>query len=407
MAVNSSSGKRSQAAIEFLASYGWAFLVILIVIGALSYFGVLSPSKLLPDRCNFGAELSCVDYSIASNGIELKLRNNAGSKIIVDSFALSTENAQISCDSNIIGRIWDAGEVKIIPIGCDFANSGIIAGDKGKINVKITYHSAKSSAAFGKELQGELYATAQPGAHNFIQWSTSVAGFWSFDEGFGTQAGDSSSNANAVKLFNGAAWVAGKKGSAISFDGIDDFAEIPDSPSLDITSQITITAWVYPRGLTAAADQDMILNKEGIPYEIALHDNTGPDDGIHSCGKSTDLIPAYNFAFYFGGLSGLPSHNCGWKDGGGPLSLNQWTHVAVTYDGLAVRTYINGVMRKEYIGVSGTIQLNDNAIRIGARGMVNPPPQTNGGALFNGIVDEVKVFNRALSAQEMFIDYST
>ena len=55
-----------QAAIEFLATYGWAFLVILISIGALSYFGVLSPSKLLPDRCNFGSEFGCVDYAIGS-----------------------------------------------------------------------------------------------------------------------------------------------------------------------------------------------------------------------------------------------------------------------------------------------------------------------------------------------------
>ena len=48
------NGKKSQAALEFLTTYGWAFLIILIMIGALSYFGILSPSKLLPNRCNFG-----------------------------------------------------------------------------------------------------------------------------------------------------------------------------------------------------------------------------------------------------------------------------------------------------------------------------------------------------------------
>src|SRR3989338_6713281 len=52
------SGK-SQAALEFLTTYSWAFLVIIIMVGALAYFGVLSPSKLLPDRCNFGSEISC------------------------------------------------------------------------------------------------------------------------------------------------------------------------------------------------------------------------------------------------------------------------------------------------------------------------------------------------------------
>ena len=51
--------RKSQAALEFLTTYAWAFLVILIMIGALAYFGMLSPSKLLPDRCNFGSEVSC------------------------------------------------------------------------------------------------------------------------------------------------------------------------------------------------------------------------------------------------------------------------------------------------------------------------------------------------------------
>ena len=50
------SSRKSQAALEFLTTYAWAFLIIIIMIGALAYFGVLSPSKLLPDRRNFGSE---------------------------------------------------------------------------------------------------------------------------------------------------------------------------------------------------------------------------------------------------------------------------------------------------------------------------------------------------------------
>ena len=47
--------KKAQAAMEFLMTYGWAILVVLVVIGALAYFGVLSPKKLLPDKCLFPA----------------------------------------------------------------------------------------------------------------------------------------------------------------------------------------------------------------------------------------------------------------------------------------------------------------------------------------------------------------
>ena len=154
--------KRAQAAIEFLATYGWAFLIILIVIAALSYFGVLSPSNLLPDSCNFGAEFGCRDYTIARNGINLKLANNAGSQIVVDALAVSTEKSQLSCASSIIGVAWKAGEAKQVPVACDFANSDIIQGDKGKLNVKITYHLAKSSGAFNKEVNGEVFSTVSP-----------------------------------------------------------------------------------------------------------------------------------------------------------------------------------------------------------------------------------------------------
>ena len=55
---------RAQAALEFLTTYGWAFLVILIMIGTLAYFGILNPSKVLPNRCTFGAEFQCLDFQI-------------------------------------------------------------------------------------------------------------------------------------------------------------------------------------------------------------------------------------------------------------------------------------------------------------------------------------------------------
>ena len=57
--------RKGQAATEFLTTYGWAFLVILIMIGTLAYFGILKPSKLLPDRCNFGPEVNCLDFQIS------------------------------------------------------------------------------------------------------------------------------------------------------------------------------------------------------------------------------------------------------------------------------------------------------------------------------------------------------
>jgi len=57
-------GNKAQAAMEFLMTYGWAILVVLVVIGALAYFGVLSPGRLLPDRCQLPPGVSCEDFSL-------------------------------------------------------------------------------------------------------------------------------------------------------------------------------------------------------------------------------------------------------------------------------------------------------------------------------------------------------
>ena len=154
---------KSQAALEFLTTYGWAFLIILVVIAALSYFGVLSPSKLLPDRCNFGTEFGCRDYTIGSNGMSLKLSNNVGEPIIVESVTASTESAPLTCSSSIVGAEWKSGEIRFVPILCDFTNAGLTQGNKEKLNLKIKYHYAKSGSAFAKDVNGEVYATVQEG----------------------------------------------------------------------------------------------------------------------------------------------------------------------------------------------------------------------------------------------------
>ena len=66
---------------EFLMTYGWAILVVLAAIGALAYFGVLSPSKILPSSCTVGAGFGCRDYKATSAQIDFKLLNNLGTDI--------------------------------------------------------------------------------------------------------------------------------------------------------------------------------------------------------------------------------------------------------------------------------------------------------------------------------------
>jgi len=83
--------KKGQAAMEFLMTYGWAILVVLIAIGALAYFGVLSPAKFLPSSCTLAPGLSCDEFKVdaTADSATIVVRNGMGKGITVSSFALA------------------------------------------------------------------------------------------------------------------------------------------------------------------------------------------------------------------------------------------------------------------------------------------------------------------------------
>ena len=368
--------KRAQAAIEFLATYGWAFLIILIAIGALSYFGVLSPSKLLPDRCNFGAEFGCVDYAIDSNGFNLKLRSSAGQPIVVDAITISSEKSQLSCTSSVDAAPWKSGEVRTISSVCaDFANSGLIQGDKGKLNLKVSYHPAKSSASFGKEANGELYSTVK----SDLSPSTGLVGFWTFNEGFGTAALDSSGKGNNGNIINGPSWTDGKKSNALSFNGVSNYLEIPDNPSIDPSSSITVMAWVKSSASTYNVPWSIVSKY----YAYIL----GSDGGWSSSTR--------NMCFIIYTASGWQYGSCY-----SPSDITQWHHFAGTYDSATgeKKLYADGVLQSTTTP-GGTIAPDSGPLDIGQR-------ECCPGQVFNGLIDEVKIFNRALTATEVLAEYS-
>ena len=70
--------KKSQAAMEFLMTYGWAILVVLVAIGALAYFGVLSPDRFLPSKCQLPSGIACVDHRADATGVQVVLLNGMG-----------------------------------------------------------------------------------------------------------------------------------------------------------------------------------------------------------------------------------------------------------------------------------------------------------------------------------------
>lgn len=158
--------KKAQIALEFLTTYGWAFLVILIMIGTLAYFGILKPSKILPDRCNMGPEFDCLDYQISASDHQFKMRlkNNIGEPITITDIKLSNEAVtKYSCTLSSPSLPYPfSPEVttNFIFSSCNSAAAGMLKGEKGKVLFKITYYLVKSGPEYKHELNGEVFSTA-------------------------------------------------------------------------------------------------------------------------------------------------------------------------------------------------------------------------------------------------------
>ena len=137
----------------------------------------------------------------------------------------------------------------------------------------------------------------------------------------------------------------------------------------------------------------MIICKEdntGIQYELSIK---GPIANVAT------NIPAGNVAYFIGGIEGLPNDYEGWVNGGGRVPLFEWSHVALTFDGTTAKTYINGVQARSVSGLSGQVTSTTGSLQIGSRQpdiLVNYPNER-----FNGLIDEVGIYNRALTLEEI------
>ncbi len=143
--------RKSQAAMEFLMTYGWAILVVLVAIGALAYFGVLSPDRFLPSKCTLPAGIACTDFRIdAPSTINVVLRNGMGfdaTSVSVTASGCTTADATPATIAN-----GDLGSYAVT--GCT-----LTAGSKYSGDVNVTYTNADSSLVH--VVQGSMTGRAE------------------------------------------------------------------------------------------------------------------------------------------------------------------------------------------------------------------------------------------------------
>ena len=210
---------------------------------------------------------------------------------------------------------------------------------------------------------------------------------WTFDENGETTAHDSAGS-NTGTLLNGTGWTSGVSGSAVSLDGVNDYVTVPDNPSLRFTqsSSFTISFWAKPNAISGGdvISKMRASGQSGVfGYEVRLGANA--------------------FANFH-----VESSNEGYLDidtGAGSVLGGKWYYVTAVYNNKNMKVYLDGMPKG-----SGTFNYNtgttspDGPLAIGAR-VANSSPMANW--YFGGSVDDVRIYNEALSDAKILELYQT
>lgn len=230
----------------------------------------------------------------------------------------------------------------------------------GERNSKIAWHALEDNAY----LHPRVFGTGQ---------LLGLVGWWKLDEGEGLKVSDSSAGANNGTLHGAPQPVSGKVGGAREFDGNGDYVQIDNESRFDVSSGVTVAAWVKVnafdkpwQAIVTKGDTAWRLQRaeEGNTLEFAC---TGP------------TVPGGN---PYGSLFGTQA-----------IGTGQWYHVAGVYDDTRISLYINGVLDVSR-EASGTINTNDVPVMIGTNAEM--PDR-----FFYGAIDDVRVYNHAIGAAEI------
>src|SRR5262249_32641269 len=181
-------------------------------------------------------------------------------------------------------------------------------------------------------------------------------------------------------------------GGALQFNGSSSIVNVPHSASLALSGAMTLEAWVNPSANAGSSANDgwrTVIMKErgttGLSY--ALYGNDGDSNPSRPAGYVRN-----------------PNASADKEAAAGPaVPVGVWTHLAVTYDGTSIRLYVNGVLRSTTGSAGGGIAASTAPLRIGGNTVFSIP----GTEYFAGLIDEVRIYNRALSAAEITADMNT
>ncbi len=441
----------SQAALEFLMTYGWIITTVFVAISALAYFGVLSPDKFVPRKCVLESGIGCMDFKVQEDSVTLVLRNGKGEDITISRVVVG------NCSSTNLGSLLNGEQKSFTVTGCSNTANEKYIGD-----VNITYrgetgleHKGRGSIV-GKTEAGSIvptgsfywitttqqefdegsYTTTQSipagsvqldsaqnsGAYTSkvfdagktakwsnISWGeplpykehlepdgtscqdSGVKGLWYLDESSGT-AKDSSycgKNGNNAGATQGA---DGKIKTAYSFDGVNDYINMEASLFPPVPAQLTTMAWAKTMETNNPQNgEDHLIFYHGWDGEFNIGQGQLDDTFFFSYDYTPDNQQTHAW-------DGVASNTYAVED--------RWYHIAVIWDSISdkAQLFVNGILDNEK-ALQPNWELWDSTTyhptTIGAKADWDGARV----ALWNGNIDEVAVYNKVLSPSEILNIY--
>jgi glucose/arabinose dehydrogenase len=214
--------------------------------------------------------------------------------------------------------------------------------------------------------------------------SNSPVAAYAFDAGSGTTAVDASGHSITGTLKNGPVWTTGRYGSALNFDGVNDYVDLGNPTSLKLTGSMTLSAWISSAAFPA--DDAAVISKRtssNSGYQLDTTIDNGPRTiGFKLTGSGGNDMIRY---------------------GATAMQAGAWYHVAGVYDATnkTMHVYLNGVLN------DGTLSGTVTSSQKNSAANVNIGQRAGGGFSVNGKIDEVRIYNRALTAAEIQTDMTT
>ncbi len=361
--------KKGQAALEFLTTYGWAFLIILVMVGGFTYFGVLDING--PETCASSIEFTC-QTSLATDKYQtITLRNNLPEEITI-------HNATINKNGATIGTCIHNQNIPAETQFQIFCSTNQTTNKKETLNIQINYYPATGNPAYTKTMTVTLKTTIKSAteiAQNAQTPQPPINGLiahWNFNEGSGTTVADQSGNSNTLNLVNGPSWQTSDlciHRSCIKFNTYGDYGSTSASDFFDIDNKdFSISAWFFaPTGVDVNWDGVMIGTSYQAGYVLSM--------GRFFSGTGTPLY--INFASY--------------------IPRDKWYHVVAVHDKNLKKgfIYINGNLVASSSTYTGSLPVSNHILKVNGDGYS-----------INNKIDELRIYNKTLSIQEIKAIYS-